>query len=294
MEALIKRPFTRPTFFLILLVAVAALLVIRVGLAGGHLDAPFWIAAADNVIGALVATALAAALIVRLLPDTSVAQLIEVMPADIGPLLAQASHTSDEWWFKGGAGRYLRAVTLPNLVRRARREHTTISLNVLLFNPCNDALCDRYAQYRRNSEPSAVYWTRDYVKRQIFATLFELYRSLSNVPEVTLRAGTIDAMSTFRFDLSSHYVLITKEGRQDSAIRCDRQTPFYSSYKYEIYEQLRWSNTLSASAIISHAYTAENARTLFRQLQLNDPLLENAADLEQIVQIAKEKKDPFS
>ena len=210
MELLIRKSVARRYFFIVLALMFALLVGLRFVIAFASKAKTFdpivfWAAVTDNLIGTLFVTLAVALLIVYLLPDMSAtAHLATLQPREIGALVSEASRETTEWWFKGGQGRYLRSTTLPNLVTSATRGKA-VSLNALLFNPLNDTLCAKYAEYRYGLASGAdkYLWNADRVKAEIYATIFEIFRASRRIELLSVQVGLLDTMSTFRFDLSS-------------------------------------------------------------------------------------------
>jgi hypothetical protein len=297
MDELLRKSISRRPFFVILILLFLLLLVLR------FFFKPTWesfaLGTIDNLIGTVFAAFFIGVLIVYLLPDLSEAyHLATLTPREIGPLLLDASRESGEWWFRGAMARYLRSVTLPNMVASATEHGLSKRLHILLFDPRNDRLCELYADYRRDLALARekAYWTQQQVKAEIYATIFEVYRITSHLPLVQVSIGTVDTLSTFRYDLSSQYLLITKEGRKDPAIRTDLGSFFYESFKAELTLQLQQSDLLPDPHDISFrgGQSKEDVRALLSELGFSDGFLDSEESLDLITRLARERVNPFA
>ena len=90
-------------------------------------------------------------------------------------------------------------------------------------------------------------------------------------------------------------MVITKEGRNDPAIRSDAGTFFYDSYKAEMQVQMREATQLKASreATYGDDYSEENVYAVFLALGVRDQFF-TSANMKQIASLAREKRNPFS
>jgi hypothetical protein len=76
------------------------------------------------------------------------AEMSVVAPGEISTLLVAAIQPTEKWWFRGGTGRYLRAMTLPSMGKTTRSRSSTKELHVQLIDPTELAVCNEYAVYR--------------------------------------------------------------------------------------------------------------------------------------------------
>ena len=189
----------------------------------------------------LVASLFVALMVLLYLPSGSDAKELSLVdPGEISRLLRTAAQTSRSWFFSGGSGRFLRATTLPALLKTARDQHVAVTLRAILYDPTNEQLCERYATYRRDSakELGESIWTVEKVRVEILATLFELYRARQMTDALDLDVALSETMSVLRYDISDFYAVATTEGKDAPAIRADVGSHYYESYRRVVHDQI--------------------------------------------------------
>lgn len=191
----------------------------------------------DNLIATLIITIFVGGFIFWLKPEIAKRSAIEVVePKQISALLKQAVLKTDFWTYKGACGRYTRAVTFPKMAEGARNEGMGRDISVYLLSPRNNAVCTEYATYRRSlkSGGTGTAWTCKSVQEEIIATSVAALKYRYTEPLLGIRLFFIDSFSAFRLDISAHYVIITKEEKEASALRADSGTYFYDSYRDDV------------------------------------------------------------
>jgi hypothetical protein len=171
------------------------------------------------------------------------ASMVRIVPGDeVRHLLQGARQDTDRWFFKGGTGTFLRAVTIPDCVALARREKRTFKLQIEIIDPTNDRVCRRYADYRRSLSPqpdgTGETWTIDRTRKESFATIVAAcwYRQHFTFLDVTL--GLSSVMTTFRWDMSSRFLVITQEDPNGPALVADAGRPYYRAWDRELHASL--------------------------------------------------------
>ena len=191
----------------------------------------------DNLVVSLFLTVFLGVFVFWLTPSIIKRSVMEVIePKQINPLLKIAATGTRSWVYKGACGRYTRATTLPKLAEAARIEGIGRDITVYLLNPKNDAICTAYATYRRSlkSGNSGTPWTCQVVQEEIIATAVTALKYQFSEPLVRIRLFFVDHFSAFRLDISDHFVVVTKEDKEASALRADAGTYFYDSYKDDV------------------------------------------------------------
>lgn len=191
----------------------------------------------DNLVVSLFLAVFLGAFVFWLTPNIVKRSAIEVIaPKQINPLLKVATAATRTWVYKGACGRYTRATTMPKLAETARTEGIGRDITVCLLNPKNDSLCAEYATYRRSlkSRDSGTPWTQQVVQEEIVATAITALKYQFSEPLLQIRIFFVDHFSAFRLDISDHFVVITKEDKEASALRADVGTYFYDSYKDDV------------------------------------------------------------
>ena len=89
----------------------------------------------------LVASLFVALMVLLYLPSGSDAKELSLVdPEEISRLLRTAAQTSRSWFFSGGSGRFLRATTLPALLKDSKRPTLAVTLRAILYDPTNEQL----------------------------------------------------------------------------------------------------------------------------------------------------------
>lgn len=253
----------------------------------------------DGLAVSLIITVVLSTFILWITPDVmSLSRMDVIEPREIRELLEQAMLKTEHWWYKGGCGRYFRAKTLPEIAKNARIKSAFKEIIVLILDPTNDDLCAKYATYRRSlgSASQDQPWTKERVRNEIYATILETIITKHREPLLRIDLGLTNYFSSFRFDLSSKYVIVTKEDKLAPAMRCDRGTYFYQSYRDEImlaYNQARKINQLSNIPPLSVSQlNSEKVEKLFLEMGLDNQGM-NEQDFDEVLNLAKNSKNPY-
>lgn len=219
----------------------------------------------------------------------------------VGQNYAEARRHTDQWTFKGGTGTYLRAVTLKECVENARREQRPLRMQLEIIDPTNDALCTEYARFRSSLAPgpdgTGETWTFERTRKESFATVLAAcwYRQRFNF--LTIEIGLAKVMSTFRWDVSAHSVIMTQDDPSDPALMFAKGSPYYRAYSRELvasFRQTRRVDIDKASELqLSQEPTIEEIRKLFSMLELELPRSFTDRDVADIITKALRAKNPY-
>lgn len=302
MQQLLSSPHYRRSFFLIAVLLIIASILIRYAVLpqfDPSLNAELPEIAAsiiEKLLTSFCVTVLIGCLIFWLEPKVMTrSEMSVVPPVDISGLLTSAARSTEKWWFRGGTGRYLRAVTLPELLKTAQHSSSRRELNVQLIDPTNLSICREYASYRaslRSAKESASEWTQDQVRSEIYATILSLFRVARENSLLQIELTVLASFSSFRLDLSSGYVVITKEDRLAPAVRCDYGTFFYRAYHDDMRLTARQGRPIPVT--IDHELTTiQSVRALFDRIGLSGADLPDSI-LDSALQGAKEPRNPYA
>ncbi len=219
--------------------------------------------------------------------------------SEVGQALAEARRHTDRWAFKGGTGTYIRAVTLPDCLEHARRRNATLQFAIEIIDPTDEAVCERYAQFRRSLAPDAPgeRWTVDRTRKESYATVLAAcwHRQRSGLLTIDVRLSA--QMTTFRYDLSSSCVIITQENPQTPALRIDRTELYYNRYNIELQfsrEQSRRVPIEAAGQVkLDDEPSVEQVRRLFTALGLPLPRSFGDREVADIVSRAIQARNPY-
>jgi hypothetical protein len=252
----------------------------------------------DNLFSSVLVTVFIGAFVYWLDPEIlRSAKMDSVAAADIARLLEDAMRTTEVWWFRGATGRYLRAVTLPRIADVARRSSSTKEINIQILNPDSESICRQYALYRR-SLGSAVNersnWTYERVRAELYATLLKICIVRVQEPMLRFTVSLANSFSSFRLDLSSAYVVVTKEDPKAPGLRCDHGTYFYKAYHDDMVLSARQCTqvALPPQSFDPDSLTTQNVRTLLVSLGFGVQALSNE-DLDDIINRAKDSRSPY-
>lgn len=243
MDEILSRQHYRRTFYLVVGLILALSLVTRFFVLPYFAPAQALTTAAllgsllDNFVVSLFLAVFLGAFVFWLTPSIVKQSAIAVVePKQINPLLKAAATGTRAWVYKGACGRYTRATTIPKLAEAARLEGIGRDITICLLNPKNEAVCTAYATYRRSlkSASAGIPWTCQVVQEEIIATTVTALKYQFSEPLLRIRVFFVDHFSAFRLDISDHFVILTKEDKEASALRADAGTYFYDSYKDDV------------------------------------------------------------
>lgn len=163
-----------------------------------------------------------------------VASAIKLLPQDIAQALTGMAENAADYKLFVRTGRHFRAEILPLLIKNAKKSRRQIRIEAVLLDFRDDNICQRYATYRENSSFDSKLWTKEYVQKEVLATILKLVDAATNhssLIRVDLYLST--RLSTFRIDGSSDEVVVTREDPKDKASRYRRADSDYSAFMNE-------------------------------------------------------------
>ncbi|MGH8571048.1 MAG: hypothetical protein ACREX8_00530 [Gammaproteobacteria bacterium] len=255
----------------------------------------------------LIVLALLAATLLR--DRRSAAQALESASAvrllsglEVSQAHAEARHATELWIFKGGTGTYLRAVTLTECIEIARREKRLLRVQLEVIDPTDEALCKAYAQFRSSLAPgpdgTGEEWTLVRTRKESFATILAAcWHRQRCASFLTIDVGLSRTMTTFRWDVSSRYVIMTQEDPAAQALMFEKGRPYYDAYNRELVSSFRQAKRVHLDNVgelqLSDEPTIEETRRLFTQLELELPASFSERDITDIVRKALRAKNPY-
>jgi hypothetical protein len=214
--------------------------------------------------------------------------------AEADRMSSEAHREAGLWIFKGGTGTHLRTVTLRACVDAAREANRPMRMQIEIIDPTDGQLCRRYAEYRSSlrsgSAEDQVDAAPEAMARNAFATVLAIcwyrQRFVLLQPEI----GLSRVMTTFRWDISPAFALMTQEDRNAPAMYFDRGMSHYRAYLRELAMSFEQSRRLDLSRIeeqrLSDEPTPEEVRKLFSLLKLDLPLAMPDNDVVDIIRRA--------
>ena len=221
--------------------------------------------------------------------------------AEVGQALEDARRNTDRWVFKGGTGTFLRAVTLPECIEVARRRKHTMHVQLEIIDPTDEKLCGAYAQFRRSlsDQPDSTgeIWTTDRTRKESYATVLAACWYRQRYSFVTIEVGLSSVMTTFRWDMTPHRLIITQEDPHFPAMMLEPGKYYYEIYSRELMASLRQSRPVPISKLdhttLSDEPTVDEGRKLFTELDLPIPRAFTDRDVAEIIGKALQAKNPY-
>lgn len=215
--------------------------------------------------------------------------------------LTAAHGEAEAWTFKGGTGTYLRAVTLKKCVESARQEKRPLRMQLEVLDPTDEALCREYAQFRSSLTPgpdgTGETWTFERTRKEAFATILAACWYHQRYPFVTIEVGLSRIMTTFRWDMSPHSVIMTQDDPSGPALTFDKGKPYYRAYSRELAASFNQAKRVPVNETrdlpLSEEPTVEETRTLFTKLDLELPSAFTDRDITDLIRKALHAKNPY-
>jgi hypothetical protein len=303
MDEFLKTSYLKRLFFGVMVISFFVLLLLRFLLVPILEKQPLptiqdvILAIVDNLLVAVVTTVVGAIVILWATPPIMHKSKLEIIdPVQIKQALAEAEQDTEFWWYRGNTARHLRSVTLPTLAKVAKNTNLSKDINILMLDPTNTIACENYATHRQRlrsavkSEP----WTVDRVRIELNATVIAAYYFKSQVPSLRITIGLLDKISIFRIDLASKLLVMTKEGREEPALRCDSGTFFYNSFREDFIVSLDQSKILPNQIKLNTPNKLQlgNVKQLLKDVGLDNQQLDDK-DVRTIIDLVEKKENPY-
>jgi hypothetical protein len=216
--------------------------------------------------------------------------------------LHEAMRDTSIWIFKGGTGTFTRQVTLPNCVQNALHHRRELRAYIEILDPSDLSLCEQYVRlYQALAESPAdneMSWDADGTRRELYATVLAAcwYRKRYR-PLVQVEIRLSQAISTLRWDLSSHSIIVTQRGPRFPALIIEEKENkiHYDSWKTELqtgFGQCRPVPLEQAEQLpLSEPPTTSEARDMFDAIGLSLPAEYDEQSVSEIIQNAFRRTD---
>ncbi|MBB5078792.1 hypothetical protein [Nonomuraea endophytica] len=255
---------------------------------------------AENVVEqAIVAADRKIDLLPSRLQEQSAARLVK--GEEFNRLLADARLDTDRWIFKGSTGAYVRAVTLPECLGRARQGRRALLVRLEILDPNDIHLCERFVRLHQSLALSAdgpeSTWTGDGTRMELYATVLSACWHHQRYELLDVEIGFSSIASTFRYELSSRYMFITQRGPDFPATVITGNALALDCWATELHASMRQARSLDirrgAAVTLSSPPTVEEVRTLFERLDLALPETYGDDDVDEIIRTAFKNSDPY-
>lgn len=160
--------------------------------------------------------------------------------------LSKARTETEKWYFNGGLGRYTKFSTIPKLSKIASDERKTISVNLIMINPFNKQLLEKYISFRISleNESKKINWTELEVQSEILATIITAlyYKKTNQFLNISINIKNFFTLT--RMDISNSIAVITREDPSIPSIIAKSDTYMYKHYSEEFQQVLRQSSPI--------------------------------------------------
>ncbi|MXG26519.1 hypothetical protein [Streptomyces sp. YIM 132580] len=220
--------------------------------------------------------------------------------SEIGAELRTARERGGSWEFKGGTGTYLRAVTLPECVDRARRNRSNFTFSIEVVDPADARACAAYASFRRlyarqqnSSAPET--WTPERTSNESYATVLAAGWHLQRFPGMTVHLYLSSTAPTLRFDVSPSRLIITQDDPAQPGLLVTENHPLYRYYGVELRQSRSQARDieLSQARALDNDPTADQARAFFESVGLALPTSYSDGAVREIVDKALRAENPY-
>lgn len=220
--------------------------------------------------------------------------------ADIGKALAEARRDTAMWVFRGGTGTYTRIVTLPECISNARAVRRLLQVRLEILDPVDLSACEEYAALYRSlalgPDDDAATWTGDGTRRESYATVLAACIHKQRYSALNIEVGLSSNISTFRYDVSTHHLIVTQRGPRFQALIVGQNKPYYDYWRFELDMSYNQSRQLAIGATVSKLKFSGlpdvgEARRIFQELRVDLPPEYTDSDVREIIDKAVASED---
>ena len=304
MDEFLKTKYRRKIFYLISFLLLLVIYLIRFYFLPFYFNSPvpsvkdILNSILDDIMATIFVTVSIASLIFWLTPPVMQQAKMEVIePIRIKDELKEARNNTKIYWYKGGCGRFTRAVTIPELAAEARASNQHKQIYIQILDVTNKEICQNYSEYRRSLRSANLDqpWSPERVQLELYSTIVAAYCWKTQVPLLEIQVALTNSISLFRLDLSSKTIVITKEDKQEPGLKCDEGTFFYNSYLEELRLSLKQARLLPSKI---KGYTIDelnqtNVQKLLTDLGIfNNSLTDDQITI--IINLTRKSKNPYA
>ncbi len=208
-----------------------------------------------------------------------------LLPEDIDSELTKIAKSATEYRLFVRTGRHFRAKILDLVKDNAISNRRLIKIEAILLDFRDCDTCEQYASYRRSSSFDRYLWSKEYVQKQILATIQKMIQVVSDHSEfVQIDLYLNSRLSTFRYDVSQDYIIVTREDPKDVAFRFRNSDKEYAAYSFEFRQVLKDACKFEIGDV------KNSPRDKLRELFGESPIV---SDLEEDANIATRERSPY-
>lgn len=162
----------------------------------------------------------------------------ELTGTDITQAIVDAYQNSNHWYYRGPTATYVRAAVLPDCMKRARADDTEFRVRLEILDPTSVVACERHVRlYRELAEDIGEIERRRSVKTvqiELYATIVAVCWHKRQYAKFFAEVGLSENVSTFRWEASSNYFILTRRERRFPAILIKDGDPLYPLLSSEL------------------------------------------------------------
>jgi hypothetical protein len=234
----------------------------------------------------------------QVLDDATVITLLD--GKDVRSEHEAARRGTDRWFFKGGTGTFIRAVTLPECVANARNGgRRPLRVRLEIIDPENPTVCEAYARFRQSitTAPNSDTWSPERTRKEAYATILAACWYRKRYQPLTIEVGLSPTMTTWRWDMSASRVIVTRDDPMAPALVAPNDKLYYAWCDTELstsFDQTRHVPIDRALTLpLGDEPSVEEVRGLFSALGLPLPGTYGLKEIADITQRALKAADPY-
>lgn len=213
---------------------------------------------------------------------------------DINQAIVETRRSTEMWLYRGPTATYTRVAVLPECIQRARAVDKEFRVRLEIIDPASDAVCERHIQlYRDFSNKSGEFDMRRAVKglrMHLYATVVAVFWHKQRYGRFSAEVAFSENTSTFRWEASSEYFMITRRDERFPAMFIGKEDPFYDLLTSELDLSFRQARRLplekAAGLKLSNEPTADEVRALLSKVGIELPGDFDDSDIPTIIEMA--------
>ncbi|TDD31908.1 hypothetical protein E1287_24680 [Actinomadura sp. KC06] len=217
-------------------------------------------------------------------------------------VLTEARRETDRWVFRGATGAYIRAVTLPECVSRAKPRRRRLEFRLEILDPMNPDLCHQFVRLHQRlatgPDSPEQSWTVEETRRELFATILAACWHQHHYELLDIDVRLSSAYSLLRYELSSSCLIFTQRGPEFPALVINSGTPSYLVWDSELHVSFQQAKRLPLQSVkgmqLSGVPSPDEIRDLFQALGIELPAGYTDDDLVQVRELALNSADPYA
>lgn len=221
---------------------------------------------------------------------------------DISKAIVRAQEDADQWLFRGSTASYVRSVVLPQCLSRTKESRSRFKLRLEILDPRSEQVCAAYVKLYQDLAPedSSVErgWTLKGTQIELYATILAVCWYMNRYLSFDAEIGLTSIASSFRWEASSKWFILTQRGPQYPAFLIASEDPLYGLFLGELDGSFRQSHQLylrpAAEILVSDEPSVDEARAVFSKLNIDPPKNFSDGDMAEIIAKALHDSSPYA